>query len=104
MKYSQQGTPITVRAQAEDGGVAISVSDCGPGIPVDEQERIFERYYRGKQGRGHLTGMGMGLPIARQVVEAHGGRIWVKSRPGEGTTFLFTLPCTPVEARQEART
>ncbi|HXM40556.1 MAG TPA: ATP-binding protein [Bryobacteraceae bacterium] len=98
LKYSQPGAPITVRAHATDAGVVISVTDRGPGIPAEEQRQIFERYYRGKHGRGHLTGMGMGLPIARQVVEAHNGRVWVESRPGEGATFSFTLPLAHEEA------
>ena len=78
--------------------MVISVTDRGPGIPLEEQRRIFEEYYSGKQGRGHLTGMGMGLPIARQVVEAHDGRIWVESQPGEGATFSFALPLAHEEA------
>ena len=98
LKYSQPGAPVTVRAHAADSGVVVTVSDRGPGIPAEEQHQIFEKYYRGKQGRGHLTGMGMGLPIARQVVEAHHGRIWVESEPGEGATFLFTLPIAHEEA------
>jgi two-component system sensor histidine kinase KdpD len=98
LKYSHPGAPITVRAQARDIGVVISVTDRGPGIPPDEQRQIFEKYYRGKQGRGYLTGMGMGLPIARQVVEAHNGQVWVDSRPGEGATFSFTLPLAHEEA------
>ena len=98
LKYSQPGAPITVRAHAGDSGVVISVADRGPGIPAEEQRQIFEKYYRGKQGRGHLAGMGMGLPIARQVVEAHNGRIWVESQPGEGATFSFTLPFALEEA------
>jgi len=98
LKYSQAGAPITVRAQAGAGGVTISVADHGPGIPVEDQGRIFEKYYRGKQGRGHLTGMGLGLPIAREVVEAHDGFIWVESQPGAGATFSFTLPFAHEEA------
>jgi two-component system sensor histidine kinase KdpD len=98
LKYAQPGAPITVRAYAGDTGVVIGVSDRGPGIPPEEQRQIFEKYYRGKQGRGHLTGMGMGLPIARQVVEAHDGRVWVESQPGEGATFWFTLPVAHEEA------
>ncbi|HUE23771.1 MAG TPA: ATP-binding protein [Bryobacteraceae bacterium] len=98
LKYSQPGTPITVRAHAGDAGVVISIQDRGPGIPAEEQRQIFEKYYRGKQARGHLTGMGMGLPIARQVVEAHNGRVWVESQPGEGATFSFTLPLAYEEA------
>jgi two-component system sensor histidine kinase KdpD len=98
LKYSQPGTPVRVHARAEENCVVIGVTDRGPGIAPEEQHRIFERYYRGQQGRGHVTGMGMGLPIARQVIEAHEGRIWVESRPGEGTTFSFTLPFAHEEA------
>jgi len=98
LKYSQPGSAIMVRAHAGDAGVVISVTDHGPGLTPDEQAQVFEKYYRGKQGRGHLTGMGMGLPIARQVVEAHHGRIWVESRPGEGATFSFLLPVAHEEA------
>jgi two-component system sensor histidine kinase KdpD len=98
LKYSQPGAPIRVRAHAADAGVVVSVIDRGPGIPAEEQRLIFEKYYRGKQTRGNLTGMGMGLPIARQVVEAHHGRVWVESQPGEGATFSFTLPFAYEEA------
>lgn len=98
LKYSHPGTSVRLSARAEESGVVVSVADRGPGIPEDEQRRIFERYYRGQQGRGHPTGMGMGLPISRQVIEAHGGRIWVESRPGEGTTFHFILPFAHEEA------
>jgi two-component system sensor histidine kinase KdpD len=98
LKYSQPGTPVTIRARAGDDGVVISVIDRGPGIPAEEQRRIFEKYYRGKQGGDHLTGMGMGLPIARQIVEAHDGRVWVESQPGEGAVFSFNLPLAHEEA------
>jgi two-component system, OmpR family, sensor histidine kinase KdpD len=97
LKYSYPGTPITVRAEAGEDHVVVSVADCGPGIPEEEQELIFQRYYRGRQGRS-LTGMGMGLPIVRQVVEAHEGRVWVESRPGAGAKFSFTLPFAHEEA------
>lgn len=98
LKYSHPGASIMVRAHAGDAGVVISVADRGPGIAPDEQQRIFEKYYRGARGRGHLTGMGMGLPIARQIVEAHNGRVWVESRLGEGATFSFSLPLAHEEA------
>jgi two-component system sensor histidine kinase KdpD len=98
LKYSPGDAPIRLTARAEEDCVTISVADRGPGIPLEEQQRIFDKYYRGQQGRGHLTGMGLGLPIARQVVEAHDGRIWVESRPGEGATFSFTLPFAHEEA------
>ena len=98
LKYSQQGAPIGVHAHVADTGVVISVTDRGPGIPADAQRLIFEKYYRGKQRHGNLAGMGMGLPIARQVVEAHHGRVWVESQPGQGATFSFTLPLAYEEA------
>jgi two-component system sensor histidine kinase KdpD len=98
LKYSQGDTLVRLTARAEEDCVEVSVADQGPGIPLEEQQRIFDKYYRGRQGRDHLTGMGLGLPIARQVVEAHDGRIWVESRPGEGATFLFTLPFAHEEA------
>jgi two-component system, OmpR family, sensor histidine kinase KdpD len=92
LKYSGPGTPIRLTARADDAAVVVSVADRGPGIAPEEQQRIFEKYYRGRQGRGSLTGMGMGLPIAREVVEAHDGRMWVESQPGQGATFSFSLP------------
>lgn len=91
-KYSRPGTPIRLRARGEQDRVIISVTDSGPGISQEEQGRIFEKFYRGQTGLGHPSGMGMGLPIAQQVIEAHGGRIWVESQLGEGSTFSFTLP------------
>jgi len=98
LKYSQGDAPVRVTARVEEDCVAVSIADGGPGIAPEEQHRIFDKYYRGQQGRGHLTGMGLGLPIARQVVEAHDGHIWVESRPGEGATFSFTLPFAHEEA------
>jgi two-component system sensor histidine kinase KdpD len=97
-KYSQGDAPVRLTARVEEDCVTVSVSDRGPGIPPEEQQRIFDKYYRGQQGRDHPTGMGLGLPIARQVVEAHDGRIWVESRPGQGATFSFTLPFVHEEA------
>jgi signal transduction histidine kinase len=70
-------------------GVAFSVRDTGPGIPLEQQGRLFEPYWR---GRSTYQGTGLGLAIARGVVENHGGRMWVESTPGSGTTFFFTVP------------
>ncbi len=92
LKYSPPGTPIRLCARAGKDQIIVSVTDRGPGISQEEQMRIFDKYYRGQQGIAHPTGMGMGLPIARQVIEAHGGHMWVQSRLGEGTTVSFTLP------------
>jgi signal transduction histidine kinase len=92
MKYAPGGR-IAVRLRAQNGCVCASVSDEGPGIPPQELETIFHPYVRLRQGAETDTGgSGLGLYIARGIVEAHGGRIWVESAPGKGTTFTFCLP------------
>jgi two-component system OmpR family sensor kinase len=84
---------ITITARARDGRVAFSVSDDGPGVPPEQLERLFDRFYRTDAGRARDEGgSGLGLAIARAIVEAHGGRIWAESSPGEGATFRFELP------------
>jgi two-component system, OmpR family, sensor histidine kinase KdpD len=90
--YSSPGEPITVRAETKQGYVFISVADRGPGIDPTEIGRIFEKFYRGKEHRCRVQGTGMGLPIAKAIVEAHGGAISVSSKPGEGSVFRFSLP------------
>ena len=75
--------------------MTIAIHNRGPGISPVEQSRIFERFYR--IAESGAPGTGMGLPIARNIVEAHGGRIWVESRPGEGSEFSFTIPCAVQE-------
>ena len=91
LKYSTPGTPVTVGVRQEDGMVRISVRDSGPGIPPEELPRLFQRYYR-PEGMRSTEGIGLGLYIARLLVEAHGGRIEVESEVGKGSTFSFTLP------------
>jgi len=99
LKYSQGA--VVVRADARDGEICVSVVDRGPGIAASDLPRIFERYYRGQRHEGE--GLGLGLFIVRKLVEAHGGRISAQSRPGEGSTFTFTLPVAPsAPARAEA--
>jgi signal transduction histidine kinase len=88
LKYSQDR--VVVRASAGGGEVQVSVADRGKGIAEADLPRIFDRYYRGQRHEGE--GLGLGLFIVRKLVEAHGGRIWAESRPGEGSTFTFTLP------------
>lgn len=98
-KYSRAGTPVllAVRPLTADE-VLFAVSDHGSGIPPEELERIFERFHRVERGDDRATyGHGLGLYIARRLVEGHGGRMWAESRPGEGSTFLFTLPPAAVE-------
>ncbi len=92
-KYSPAGSEITIRAGINGETVRFSVADQGPGIPPWEEERIFDKFYRGTQStRQNKDGMGMGLAIARGLVEAHSGRIWVEKGSGCGATFVFTVP------------
>jgi two-component system sensor histidine kinase BarA len=88
LKYSEDRVVIDARPNATH--VHVTVSDRGPGIAADDLPRIFDRFYRGQRHEGE--GLGLGLFIVRKLVEAHGGRIWAESRPGEGSTFTFTLP------------
>lgn len=92
-KYSPEGTLISVTARADPEQVRVCVGDQGIGIPVDQTERIFEKFVRlpGPGGRS-TPGTGLGLPLCRVIVEAHGGRIWVESVLGKGSRFFFTLP------------
>jgi signal transduction histidine kinase len=97
IRYSPAGAPITVALGAESAAARVEVRDEGPGIPPDEQERIWARFARAnsvKQARDHdtETGLGMGLYISREIVERHGGAVGVESAPGHGSTFWFTLP------------
>ena len=93
IKYSPAGGLIEISGRVLPDEVAITVSDQGVGIPPEEQAHIFERFYRGARERHQRTpGTGLGLYLARAIVEAHGGRIWVESNPGEGAAFTFTLP------------
>lgn len=96
VKYSRPGSPILISADAAEKGVIIHVADQGPGISADEQARIFDKFYRGSNGQ-HLKGTGMGLAIAREIIRAHGGEIWVKSSPDQGSEFSFSLPVAPME-------
>ncbi len=93
LKYADPRSPIRIRAKAGEGAVSISVTDRGPGIPEREQARIFDRFYRVPSGSSGVPGTGMGLSIARDIVEAHGGKLNVSSKAGEGSEFSFTLPC-----------
>ncbi|HEU4782546.1 MAG TPA: ATP-binding protein [Ktedonobacterales bacterium] len=95
VKYSQRGLDIRVRGQVTDDEVIVSVTDAGQGIPLREQERIFERFQQlDNSASRRAAGAGLGLYICRAIVEAHGGRIWVRSELGAGSTFFFSLPRT----------
>jgi two-component system sensor histidine kinase KdpD len=92
LRYTPPGSPLTLRAIAGETEVIVSVEDCGPGISEQEQRKVFEKFYRGKDQRERIPGTGMGLTIAREIVRAHHGRIWVESEPGKGARFSFSLP------------
>jgi signal transduction histidine kinase len=100
IRHSPPGGEVQLRAEAHNGTVVVSVRDSGEGIAPEDLPRIFDRFYRGDAARtrGHARdgledgGAGLGLAIAKGLVEAHGGRIWAESTPGHGTTMRFALP------------
>ncbi len=92
LKYSLPATAIEVAANAGDDCVTIRVRDQGPGIPERERERIFDRFYRRRLAKDRVPGSGLGLYIAREIVRAHGGDLWVESAIGSGSEFCLMLP------------
>jgi PAS domain S-box-containing protein len=93
IKFTDPGGLITVGAEPTDGQVLFWVADTGAGIGADQLPHVFERLWQGNTAG--QQGAGLGLPIARGIVEAHGGHLWVESKVGEGTTFFFTVPAAP---------
>lgn len=92
-RYTPEGGKVTVKLGAAADGVEVSVKDTGPGIGPEDLARVFDRFYRVDPSRARRTGgSGLGLAIVRQLVEAHGGKAWAASTPGEGSTFSFRLP------------
>jgi two-component system phosphate regulon sensor histidine kinase PhoR len=99
LKYASQSKVVTIRAQREGDSIAIRVTDRGPGVPNDERERIFERFVRGASaslGEGSseapVRGSGIGLALVKHIAESHGGRAWVESAEGQGSTFVVSIP------------
>jgi len=90
-KYSGAGSPIEIAAKVLADEIQVTIRDRGPGIPEEDLERIFDKFFRVQQP-GHLVGTGLGLSICKGIIEAHGGRITAANRPGGGTEFTFTLP------------
>jgi len=91
VKYTPEDTEARVFARHEDSQVTVGVSDHGSGISAEDQARLFQPFQRLRPGPG-VSGVGLGLVVCKRLVEAHGGRIWVDSKPGEGSTFQFTIP------------
>jgi PAS domain S-box-containing protein len=101
IKFTDHGR-ITCRARRNDGAIEVAVADTGAGIAPEDQPRVFEQFVQvGDTLTGRPTGTGLGLPICKQIIEHHGGRIWVESTVGQGSTFAFTLPIDGATARPE---
>ncbi len=93
IKYSPNGGLVVIRGEVRPADVVISIADQGVGISPEDLIPLFEKYFRVKSPTGyHVAGTGLGLPVARVIVEAHGGRIWAESKVGQGTTLYFSLP------------
>src|SRR5688500_12481808 len=93
LKYAKDGKKVSVDVRAGASDIAIRVSDKGPGIPPHERRRIFERFVRGSAGtEKQIRGSGIGLALVKHIAESHGGRAWVESEPGQGSTFVTTIP------------
>jgi signal transduction histidine kinase len=100
IKFTRAGGKVSLFVTARSREVAVHVSDTGPGIPGSESAHVFERFWQARKSDG--KGVGLGLAIVKGIVDAHGGRIWVESAVGSGSTFAFTLPrCSP--SRRAAR-
>ena len=96
VRYTAEDTAVDVSTAASENGLCFCVRDYGPGLTQHAQKHVFDRFYRGTDNITERThGTGLGLPIAKAIVEKHGGRIWVESEPGHGATFCFWLPLHP---------
>ncbi len=99
IKYSPDGGLIVIRGEARPKDVVVSIADQGVGISPEDLIPLFEKYFRAKAPTGYyVPGTGLGLPVARAIVEAHGGRIWAESKVGQGTTLYFSLPSAGLSA------
>ena len=96
VKFTPAGGSVVVATARENGEVLVSVTDTGPGIALEDQERIFEEFQQTDVGAAQREGTGLGLALSKRLVELHGGRIWVESELGHGSRFVFTLPSEEV--------
>jgi signal transduction histidine kinase len=93
IKFTPPGGRISIVATTQGEELCCQVIDSGRGIQPDDVPRLFDPYWQGKEGR--RLGTGLGLPIVKGIIEAHHGKVWVESTPGQGSTFSFTLPTCP---------
>jgi signal transduction histidine kinase len=93
IKFTPERGTIYVRAETQNAEIRVTVADTGPGIPPDQLANVFDRYWQAR--RSDQEGSGLGLFIAKGIVEAHGGRIWTEVHAGTGATFIFTMPRAP---------
>jgi signal transduction histidine kinase len=98
IKFSPEDSKVIVSALQQGDRVVIGVSDQGPGIPPEYLQKVFDRYWQPAGTKG--LGSGLGLSIAKGIVEAHCGKIWAESQPGDGSSFYFTLPLASVAAKR----
>ena len=91
-KFTPSGGQITLEARQDGANLVVEVRDTGPGISDEDQMRLFSPYFRRVEDRERLSGLGLGLALSKKLVELHGGKIWVKSKKGEGSTFSFSIP------------
>ncbi len=101
VKYSDEDDVISVRAWAENQSITVAVSDTGPGIPPDQIPHLFHKFSRLPGSERKATGTGLGLVVARQIIEAHQGGIWAESEVGSGSTFFFTLPILEPDPQED---
>ena len=104
VKFTHPGGRIRVGVQDKGEFLMVSVSDDGIGVPSEDREKIFERFYRaGNRSEVNVPGTGLGLAIAREIVDKHGGKIWLESQLGKGSTFHFVLPVAGRETNESQR-
>jgi signal transduction histidine kinase len=103
IKYTPEGGRVTIRTRAEPEHIVFEIEDSGIGIPAEDMPRLFEKFYRGKQREARAQhGTGLGLAIVRSIAESHGGKVWVESEIGKGSTFFLQIPLTQPKTAKTA--
>jgi signal transduction histidine kinase len=103
VKFTPDGGQVAVTGRRANGAAEVAVSDSGVGIAPEDLEHVFQEFRQVGTATANAEGTGLGLPLAKRFVELHGGRLWVESQPGVGSTFTFTLPQPPAAPKTEAR-